>query len=186
MPSPSRSSAVLAGSAAVSPMRSAVAWRKYHAVMFHLILFEPEIPPNTGNLIRLCANTGSQLHLIEPLGFRLEDRDLRRAGLDYHEWSTLKVHAGWDCCRKSLGAARVFASSTRNSLRHDAVRYQPGDAFLLGPESRGLPDWLLERFAPEHRLRIPMRPGQRSLNLANSGAVLIYEAWRQLGFAGGV
>ena len=153
--------------------------------MFNLILFEPEIPPNTGNLIRLCANTGSQLHLVEPLGFRLDDRDLRRAGLDYHECSMLKVHADWDSCHAALGDTRVFASSTRNSLRHDAVDYARGDAFLLGPESRGLPEWLLETFAPERRLRIPMRPGQRSLNLANAGAVLVYEAWRQLGFAGG-
>ena len=152
--------------------------------MFQLILFEPEIPPNTGNLIRLCANTGSQLHLVEPLGFRLDDRDLRRAGLDYHEWSRLKVHPDWDSCRATLGDARVFATSTRNSLRHDAVAYAEGDAFLMGPESRGLPDWLLGTFAPERRLRIPMRPGQRSLNLSNAGAVLVYEAWRQLGFAG--
>lgn len=153
--------------------------------MFHLILFEPEIPPNTGNLIRLCANTGTQLHLVEPLGFRLDDRDLKRAGLDYHEWSTLQVHADWPACRAALGDARVFAASTRNSLRYDSVAYAPGDAFLLGPESRGLPDGVLETFAPEHRVRIPMRPGQRSLNLSNAGAVLVFEAWRQTGFAGG-
>ncbi len=154
--------------------------------MFHLILFEPEIPPNTGNLIRLCANTGTQLHLVEPLGFRLDDRDLKRAGLDYHEWSTLKVHTDWPSCRAVLGEARVFATSTRNSLRHDVVAYAEGDAFLLGPESRGLPEWLLDEFAAERRIRIPMRPGQRSLNLSNAGAVLVYEAWRQLGFAGGM
>lgn len=153
--------------------------------MFHVILFEPEIPPNTGNLIRLCANTGAQLHLVEPLGFRLDDRDLKRAGLDYHEWSTLKVHADWQACRAALGDARIFAASTRNSARYDQVAYREGDAFLLGPESRGLPDWLLETFAPERRIRIPMRPGQRSLNLSNSGAVLVYEAWRQAGFASG-
>jgi len=154
--------------------------------MFHLILFEPEIPPNTGNLIRLCANTGTQLHLVEPLGFRLDDRDLKRAGLDYHEWSTLKIHTDWPSCRAVLGEARVFATSTRNSLRHDVVAYAEGDAFLLGPESRGLPEWLLDEFAAERRIRIPMRPGQRSLNLSNAGAVLVYEAWRQLGFAGGM
>lgn len=153
--------------------------------MLHLILFEPEIPPNTGNLIRLCANTGAQLHLVEPLGFRLDDRDLRRAGLDYHEWSTLEVHADWPACRARLGSARVFAASTRNSLRHDQVAYAAGDAFLLGPESRGLPQDLLASFTPEQRIRIAMRPGQRSLNLSNAGAVLVYEAWRQLGFAGG-
>jgi tRNA (cytidine/uridine-2'-O-)-methyltransferase len=153
--------------------------------MFHLILLEPEIPPNTGNLIRLCANTGTQLHLVEPLGFRLDDRDLKRAGLDYHEWSTLKVHPDWPSCRAALGEARVFATSTRNSLRHDEVAYAEGDAFLLGSESRGMPEWLLDRFAPERRVRIPMRPGQRSLNLSNAGAVLVFEAWRQLGFRGG-
>jgi len=152
--------------------------------MFHLILFEPEIPPNTGNLIRLCANAGVQLHLVEPMGFRLSDRELKRAGLDYHEWSTLQVHADWPACQAALGTRRVFAASTRNALRHDQVAYAAGDAFLLGPESRGLPEWLLGGFAAEQRVRIPMRPGQRSLNLSNAGAVLVYEAWRQLGFAG--
>ena len=152
--------------------------------MLHLILYEPEIPPNTGNLIRLCANTGTQLHLVEPLGFRLDDRELKRAGLDYHEWSTLQVHPDWPACRRALGQRRVFAASTRHSLRHDEVAYTADDAFLLGPESRGLPESLLAEFAPQQRLRIPMRPGQRSLNLSNAGAVLVYEAWRQLGFAG--
>lgn len=153
--------------------------------MFHLILFEPEIPPNTGNLIRLCANTGTQLHLVEPLGFRLDDRDLKRAGLDYHEWSTLKVHEDWQACRAALVGSRVFAASTRNPTRYDQVAYREGDAFLLGPESRGLPEPLLGTFVPERRIRIPMRPGQRSLNLSNSGALLVYEAWRQNGFGGG-
>jgi tRNA (cytidine/uridine-2'-O-)-methyltransferase len=154
--------------------------------MFHLILFEPEIPPNTGNLIRLCANTGTQLHLVEPLGFRLDDRDLKRAGLDYHEWSTLKVHADWLACQAALAGSRIFAASTRNSMRYDSVVYRAGDAFLLGPESRGLPDQMLATFAPSQRIRIPMRAGQRSLNLANSGAVLVYEAWRQNDFDEGL
>jgi len=153
--------------------------------MFHLILFEPEIPPNTGNLIRLCANTGTQLHLVEPLGFRLDDRDLKAALQSAEARRDGKVHADWQACRAALGDARIFAASTRNSARYDQVAYREGDAFLLGPESRGLPDWLLETFAPERRIRIPMRPGQRSLNLSNSGAVLVYEAWRQAGFASG-
>lgn len=152
--------------------------------MLHLVLFEPEIPPNTGNLIRLCANSGTQLHLVEPLGFRLDDRDLRRAGLDYHEYASLQVYPDWVSCRAALGTARMFAASSRNSLRHDAVAYREGDVFVLGPESRGLPEHLLAEFAPDRRVRIPMRPGQRSLNLSNAGAVLVYEAWRQLGFAG--
>ncbi len=152
--------------------------------MLHLILYQPEIPPNTGNLIRLSANAGVQLHLVEPLGFRLDDRALRRAGLDYHEWASLLVHPDWDHCSTALGDARVFAASTRNAVRYDSVAYRDGDAFLLGPETRGLPPALLERFADERRIRIPMRPGQRSLNLSNAAAVLVFEAWRQLGFSG--
>jgi tRNA (cytidine/uridine-2'-O-)-methyltransferase len=153
--------------------------------MLHLILFEPEIPPNTGNLIRLCANTGTQLHLVEPLGFRLDDRELRRAGLDYHEWATLRVHPDWRACAASLSESRIFAASTRNATRYDQVAYRDGDAFLLGPETRGLPESLLQTFAPSLRLRNPMQPGQRSLNLSNAGAVLVFEAWRQLEFTGG-
>jgi tRNA (cytidine/uridine-2'-O-)-methyltransferase len=153
--------------------------------MLHLILFEPEIPPNTGNLIRLCANTGTQLHLVEPLGFRLDDRELRRAGLDYHEWATLRVHPDWPACAAHLSESRIFAASTRNATRYDQVAYRDGDAFLLGPETRGLPESLLQTFAPSLRLRIPMQPGQRSLNLSNAGAVLVFEAWRQLEFTGG-
>lgn len=152
--------------------------------MFKVLLYQPEIPPNTGNIIRLCANTGAQLHLIRPLGFRLDDRDLRRAGLDYHEFAELQVHADWNACQSTIIGQRVFAFSTRGARRYDDVRYEPGDAFLFGPETRGLPQDLLESFTPEHRIRVPMRPDNRSLNLSNAVAVVVYEAWRQNGFAG--
>lgn len=153
--------------------------------MFNLILFQPEIPPNTGNIIRLCANTGSQLHLVEPLGFALEDKQLKRAGLDYHEYATLQVHADWKCCMAKLAGRRVFAATTKGSTRYDRIAYQPGDVFVFGPESRGLPGELLETFSPDRRIRLPMLPHSRSLNLSNSAAVLVYEAWRQNGFVGG-
>jgi tRNA (cytidine/uridine-2'-O-)-methyltransferase len=152
--------------------------------MFHVLLFEPEIPPNTGNIIRLCANAGCVLHLIEPLGFRVDDRQLRRAGLDYHEFARMRQHADLLSCLSELNDARVFALSTRNATRYDTVQFQAGDAFLFGPETRGLPAEVLERFAPERRLRLPMRPENRSLNLSNSVAVVVYEAWRQCGFLG--
>lgn len=152
--------------------------------MLHIILFEPEIPPNTGNVIRLCANTGFQLHLIEPLGFTLEDKQLKRAGLDYHEYAALKVHASLDACLATLPDARVFACTTRGSRYHHEIAYQAGDALLFGPETRGLPPAVRERFTPEHWLKIPMRPENRSLNLSNAVAVIAFEAWRQLGFAG--
>jgi tRNA (cytidine/uridine-2'-O-)-methyltransferase len=152
--------------------------------MFNLILYEPEIPPNTGNIIRLCANVGASLHLIEPLGFRLEDRLLRRAGLDYHEWVAVQVHASLEDCLVGLTDRRVYALSTRGRVRHDAPKYRPGDCFLFGPESRGLPLGVLDRIAPDQRLRIPMRPGNRSLNLSNAAAVVVFEAWRQFGFSG--
>lgn len=153
--------------------------------MFNLILFEPEIPPNTGNIIRLCANTGVTLHLVEPLGFPLEDKKLRRAGLDYHEYATMQVHASWQDCLKMLADNRLFAVSTRATTRYDSINYQEGDSFVLGPETRGLPKDLLETFAPERRLRLPMQANSRSLNLSNTAAILVYEAWRQHGFPGG-
>ncbi|RMF98142.1 MAG: tRNA (cytidine(34)-2'-O)-methyltransferase [Gammaproteobacteria bacterium] len=153
--------------------------------MFHLILYQPEIPPNTGNIIRLCANTGAALHLVEPLGFRLDDRELKRAGLDYHEYARLQVHADLDACLSALGQPRLFALSTRGRRRYTEPRYAPGDAFLLGPETRGLPAALLADLAPEQLLRLPLVPGNRSLNLSNAAAVMLYEAWRQQGFAGG-
>ncbi len=153
--------------------------------MFHLILYQPEIPPNTGNVIRLCANTGVALHLVEPLGFDLEERKLRRAGLDYREFATVKTHASLEACLDDLGQPRVFALSTRGTTRYDAPDYEDGDAFLLGPETRGLPQAVLDALPDEQCLRLPMRPDNRSLNLSNTAAVIVYEAWRQLGFDGG-
>ena len=153
--------------------------------MFSLILYEPEIPPNTGNVIRLCANTGVALHLIEPLGFDLEAKKLRRAGLDYREFASVQTYSSLDDCLSQLGHPRVFALSTRGTTRHDQPAYQAGDAFLLGPETRGLPQTVLDALPAEQCLRLPMRPDNRSLNLSNTAAVIVYEAWRQLGFAGG-
>lgn len=152
--------------------------------MFHVILFQPEIPPNTGNVIRLCANTGAQLHLIRPLGFDLDDKQLRRAGLDYHEYATLKVHNSLADCLASLPGVRVFAFTTKGSRLYHEAAFQPGDAFLFGPESRGLPEDVRASLPPEQRLRLPMLPDNRSLNLSNSVAVAVYEAWRQCGFDG--
>ena len=148
-----------------------------------VLLYQPEIPPNTGNAIRLCANTGARLHLIEPLGFALEDKQLKRAGLDYHEYATLQVHASLDAALQRIRPRRVFALSTRGTVRHDRPAYQPGDAFLFGPESRGLPADVLDPLGSDQRLRLPMREGCRSLNLSNTVAVAVYEAWRQQGFA---
>jgi len=153
--------------------------------MFNLILYEPEIPPNTGNVIRLCANTGVPLHLIEPLGFELDEPRLKRAGLDYREFASVQTHASLDACLQALGRPRVFALSTRGGIRHDRPHYQEGDAFLMGPETRGLPQAVLDALPPEQRIRLPMVTGSRSLNLSNATAVIVYEAWRQLGFAGG-
>ena len=158
--------------------------------MFDVILFQPEIPPNTGNVIRLCANTGARLHLIEPLGFDMDDRQLRRAGLDYHEYATVKVHGDLDAALAHLrdvhgDALRVFAFSTRGSMRFDTPRYRVGDAFLFGPETRGLPGDVLDALPEGQRLRLPMRPHVRSLNLSNAVAVTVFEAWRQQGYAGG-
>jgi tRNA (cytidine/uridine-2'-O-)-methyltransferase len=150
----------------------------------HVLLFQPEIPPNTGNAIRLCANTGAQLHLIEPLGFDLEDKQLKRAGLDYHEYARLQVHASLDAALQSIAPRRLFALSTRSSTRYDAPAFADGDAFLFGPETRGLPAEVLDQVPPAQRLRLPMRPHNRSLNLSNAVAVVVFEAWRQLGFPG--
>jgi len=150
--------------------------------MFDLILFQPEIPPNTGNIIRLCANTGARLHLVRPLGFTLEDRYLRRAGLDYHELANVTEHDSVEACLAALGDRRLFAFSTKGRTGYATVAYRPGDVFLLGPETTGLPPALLERVPPERLLRIPMREGNRSLNLSNAAAVALYEAWRQNGF----
>lgn len=152
--------------------------------MFHVILFQPEIPPNTGNIIRLCANTGCQLHLVKPLGFTLEDKQLLRAGLDYHEFASLKVHEDLDSCLAAFDPQRVFALTTKGSQAFHQLAYQAGDAFLFGPESRGLPADVLANFAATQRVRLPMLPDNRSLNLSNTVAVAVFEAWRQVGFGG--
>jgi tRNA (cytidine/uridine-2'-O-)-methyltransferase len=150
--------------------------------MFHLILYQPEIPPNTGNIIRLCANTGTRLHLIEPLGFALDDRHLRRAGLDYADLAVLVRHASLAACIAGLGGQRLFACSTLGARNYAEVAFRSGDAFLFGPETQGLPAAALGELPADHVLRIPMRAGNRSLNLSNAAAVVIYEAWRQQGF----
>jgi tRNA (cytidine/uridine-2'-O-)-methyltransferase len=156
--------------------------------MLAVVLVNPEIPPNTGNVIRLCANAGAALHLVEPLGFRMDHRDLRRAGLDYHEYAEVRVHPGWSGCRESLGAERPGASwyalTTRATRRIYEVAFGPDDVLVFGCETRGLPDAVLSTFAEAARLRLPMRPGCRSLNLSNAVAIAVYEGWRQLGFEG--
>ena len=150
--------------------------------MFHLILFEPEIAPNTGNIIRLCANTGSNLHLIRPLGFALTDKRLRRAGLDYREYAEVAEHESLQLCLDQLGQPRLLAISTRGRTSYDEHNYAAGDAILLGPETRGLPAQVLESLPDSQVLRIPMQPNNRSLNLSNAAAIVLYEAWRQLDF----
>jgi tRNA (cytidine/uridine-2'-O-)-methyltransferase len=152
--------------------------------MLEIVLYAPEIPPNAGNVIRLAANTGARLHLVEPLGFSMDDRQLRRAGLDYHEMADVQLHRDWEACRNALAGRRLYAVSTRGTTSYAEPRYAAHDAFVFGPETRGLPQALLEEFSPERRLRLPMRPGNRSLNLSNAVAVVVFEAWRQLGFAG--
>ncbi len=154
--------------------------------MFDLVLFQPEIPGNTGNIIRLCANTGVTLHLVKPLGFGMDDKQMRRAGLDYHEYASLQIHETWDKCRKILHSRRCFALTTKGSTGYADAKFAAGDVFVFGPETRGLPAEILREFPSEQRLRVPMRPTSRSLNLANSAAVLVYEAWRQTGFIGGL
>ncbi len=153
--------------------------------MFHVILHQPEIPPNTGNVIRLCANTGAQLHLVEPLGFSIDDRQLRRAGLDYHEYARMKIHPNLEAALADIGPTRVFALTTRGERRHDQVDWRAQDSLLFGNETSGLPDAVMNTFSSERRIRLPMQPQNRSLNLSNAVAVTVFEAWRQLGFAGG-
>jgi tRNA (cytidine/uridine-2'-O-)-methyltransferase len=151
-----------------------------------VVLFQPEIPPNTGNVIRLCANTGAEQHLVEPLGFHWEDRSLRRAGLDYHEFARVVRHADWAQCKAALAGRRLFAVTTHGDARPDQVCLDPDDVFVFGRETSGLPAETMAEFPPERRLRLPMLPGQRSLNLSNAVAVMVFEAWRQRGFPGGV
>jgi len=154
--------------------------------VFHVVLVEPEIPPNTGNVIRLCANTGAQLHLVEPLGFPLDDARMRRAGLDYHEFAAMRVHANWSAFLDSIHVdpARIFAFTTHGSSIFSALRFEPGDVFVFGAETRGLDPALRESFPATQRIRLPMRPDNRSLNLSNAVAVVVFEAWRQQGFVG--
>lgn len=155
--------------------------------MFHVVLVEPEIPPNTGNIIRLCANTGVQLHLIEPLGFPIDDTKMRRAGLDYHEYTTMKVHSNWDTflATESPDLTRMFALTTHGSTPFGSVDFRSGDVFVFGSETRGLSPSLRESFPSTQRIRLPMQPDNRSLNLSNAVAVVVYEAWRQNSYAGG-
>ena len=150
--------------------------------MFDVILYQPEIPPNTGNIIRLCANTGVRLHLVKPLGFSLDDRQMRRAGLDYHEYATVAIYEDWPSCAANFQDRRVFAVSTKGAQRYDVNRYSTGDVFVFGPETRGLPAEMLRQYEGERRIRLPMLPDSRSLNLSNAVAVVVYEALRQLEF----
>lgn len=153
--------------------------------MTAVVLFQPEIPPNTGNVIRLCANTGAELHLVEPLGFRWEDRSLKRAGLDYHEFARVFRHADWAACKAALAGRRLFAVTTRGGERFDTPAFRPDDVFVFGRETSGLPPEVMAEFSEAQRLRLPMLAGQRSLNLSNAVAVMVFEAWRQQGFAEG-
>ncbi len=150
--------------------------------MFHIVLFEPEIPPNTGNIIRLCANTGAELHLVHPLGFELDEKRLRRAGLDYIEWDKVKEYQNFEDLLNQLNPQRLFAISTKGDKNHNTPIYQTGDTFIFGPETRGLPDEIREHQRIEEVIRIPMREDSRSLNLSNSVSIVLYEAWRQQGF----
>ncbi len=154
--------------------------------MFDIVLYQPEIPPNTGNLIRLTANTGCRLHLVEPLGFDLSDKQVARAGLDYHDMACVHVHADWATVRTALAGQRWFALTTKSSRLHACADFLPGDVLVFGPESRGLPAGILAEFDPDRRLRLPMLPGSRSMNLSNAVSVAVFEAWRQNGFEGGV
>ena len=155
--------------------------------MFDVVLVEPEIPPNTGNVIRLCANTGARLHLVKPLGFALDDAKMRRAGLDYHDYAAMKVHADWDAFMAAVrpDPQRMFALTTHGATPFASVAFRPDDVFVFGAETRGLAPALREQFAPRQRIRLPMQPGNRSINLSNTVAVVVYEAWRQNGYAGG-
>lgn len=158
--------------------------RRDNARVLHVVLHQPEIPPNTGNVIRLCANSGAALHLIRPLGFELDHAKLRRAGLDYHEFARVDVHDDLDAFVATVKPNRLFALSTRGVARYDTITYADGDAVMFGSETCGLPQSVLDALPPEQRLRLPMQPGNRSLNLSNAVAVVVYEAWRQRGFAG--
>ena len=153
--------------------------------MFDIVLVQPEIPPNAGNVIRLAANTGARLHLVEPLGFSMDDRQLKRAGLDYHEFASVRVHADWDSCLKVLNRERLFALTTSARSSVFDIRFQANDVFIFGSETKGLGEEFLMQFPSERKLKLPMRPGNRSVNLSNAVAVTVFEAWRQLGFAGG-
>ena len=153
--------------------------------MFDIVLHQPEIPPNAGNVIRLAANTGARLHLVEPLGFSMDDKQLKRAGLDYHQYASVRVHADWKSCLEVLNGKRLFALTTRSAKNLFDSRFRENDVFVFGSETAGLPDSIIESFPAEARLRLPMRPGNRSLNLSNAVAVTVFEAWRQLGFSGG-
>ena len=154
--------------------------------MFTVVLYQPEIPPNTGNIIRLCANTGATLHLVKPLGFPLDSSKMKRAGLDYHEFAEITVHEHFDDCVKALSGRRIFALTTKGSTRPDEAAFQKGDVFLFGPETRGLPAEILDSLPEAQKLRLPMLPGSRSMNLSNTVAVMLFEAWRQNGYEGGV
>ncbi|MGD9661097.1 MAG: tRNA (uridine(34)/cytosine(34)/5-carboxymethylaminomethyluridine(34)-2'-O)-methyltransferase TrmL [Porticoccaceae bacterium] len=153
--------------------------------MLHIVLYEPEIPPNTGNIIRLCANTGFQLHLIEPLGFEMDDKRLRRAGLDYREWQAVRIHKNWADFVSDVQPSQIYGLSTKGTRFYSDVAFQPGDALVFGPETRGLPEHFRRALGANQVIRIPMQAESRSMNLSNAAAVLVYEAWRQLGFAGG-
>ncbi|KAB2964641.1 tRNA (cytidine(34)-2'-O)-methyltransferase [Zoogloea sp.] len=153
--------------------------------MFHVVLHQPEIPPNTGNIMRMCANSGARLHLVQPLGFTLEEKQLIRAGLDYRDMAVVTVHADWATCREALAGRRMFALTSHGGRSYAEVAFEAGDVFVFGSESCGLPEALHQEFGNDRRLRIPMQPGNRSLNLSNAAAVVVYEAWRQHGFAGG-
>ena len=154
--------------------------------MFTVVLYQPEIPPNTGNIIRLCANTGADLHLVKPLGFPLDSSKMKRAGLDYHEFANLTVHENFADCWQALAGRRIFALTTKGSTRPDKVGFQAGDVFLFGPETRGLPAEILDNLPMEHKLRLPMMANSRSMNLSNTVAIMLFEAWRQHDFLGGV
>ena len=152
--------------------------------MLHVLLFEPEVPPNTGNAIRLCANSGATLHLIKPLGFRLDDKSLQRSGLDYHDLADVRIHADLEACLSQIQGSRLFAVETGGQRCYSDVQYRAGDAFVFGPETRGLPQFALDQAATENRVFIPMRTGSRSINLSNAVALVVFEAWRQIGFLG--
>lgn len=154
--------------------------------MFAVVLYQPEIPPNTGNIIRLCANTGAELHLVEPLGFDITDKHLRRAGLDYHEYARVSRHPDWATCKAALAGRRLLAMTTKGQASPYSLALKNDDVFVFGRETSGLPPEVLAEFPPERRLRLPMQAGQRSLNLSNAAAVTVFEAWRQTGFAGAV